>query len=90
MNPFQPSAQTRKGKGDAAARGEYGQHPDHDGGGQASANADGLGERPHKMDVRRLAHGHEESVLASIHALSRAAEELPEHEQSGPRVPEVQ
>ena len=60
MSPFRPSAETRKGKGDAAAHGEYGQHPDHDSGisgGQDFANADGLGKRLRKMDARRLAQG---------------------------------
>ena len=41
-----------------------------------------LGERIRKMDATRDAHGHEESVLPSNQALSRAVDGLPEHEQS--------
>ena len=83
----------QEGKSDGAARGEHRQHPDHDGGisaGQDFANVDVRGERPRKMDARRVAHGHEESVLSSIQSLSRAADGLLEHEQSGPRLPRVQ
>ena len=76
-----PSVGTREGKGDAAACAEHGQHPDHDGGisgGQDFANVGGPGERLRLMDARRVAHGHEESVLASNQALSMAADGLPE------------
>ena len=76
-----------QGDSGAAARGE------HDGGisgGQDFLNVGGSGERPCKMDAKRLAHGHERSVLNSNRSLSRAADELPEHEQSRPSIPRVQ
>ena len=53
------SVETREGKGDAAARGEHRQHPDHDGGilgGEDFVNVGGLGERVREMDARRVAH----------------------------------
>ena len=46
-------------------------------------------ERLRQMDVRRVAHGHEESVLTCNQALSMAADKLPEHEQTSPRFPRV-
>ena len=51
--------ETREGKGDAAARGEHGQRPDHDSGGQDFANVGGPEETLRKMYARRVAHGHD-------------------------------
>ena len=82
-----------EGKGDAAARGEHGKHPGHDGGisgGQDSANARGLGERLCEVDARGAAHGHEEPVFACNQTLSGATDRLPEHEQPSPRLTRAQ
>ena len=90
---LQPSVEARESKGDAAARGEHGKHPDHDGcisGGQNSAHAGGPGERLRKMDARRTPHGHEESVFASHQTLPRTADDLPKHAQSSSGFPRVQ
>ena len=57
---------------------------------QDFANAGELGERLGKMDARRTTHGHEEPVLTSNQTLSRAADELPEHEQSSLGFPREQ
>ena len=88
-----PSSEAGEGKGDAAACGEHGKHPDHDGdifGGQNFASAGGPGEGLRKMDARRIPHGHEESVLASHQTLPRTADDLPKHEQSSSKSPRVQ
>ena len=51
-------------------------------GGQDFAKVGGPRETLRKMDVRRVAIGQEESVLSLNQALSKAADGLPEHEQS--------
>ena len=42
------------------------------------------------VKLMRGEHGHEDSVLTSNQTLSRATDELPEHEQSSPRLARVQ
>ena len=59
----QPSVKAREGRGNAAARGKHGKHPDDDGGisgGQNSTYAGGPGERLHEKDAKRTPRGHEE------------------------------
>ena len=84
--------EAREGRGDAAARGEHGKHPDHDG--RISGRQDFYEcfwtWRLRKMDAKVTPHGHEESVLTSHQALSWTADDLPEHKQSSSGFPRVQ
>ena len=70
----QPSVETRESEGDAAARGEHGKRPDHD------------GCTSMLVDLER--RGHEESLLARHPTLSRTADDLPKHEPSSARFSE--